>query len=340
LINKNILTEKINKMGIRIIGTGSYVPEKVLTNFDLEKIVDTTDEWIRTRTGTVERRIARDDEPTSHMGLEAAKNALKMANVSPDEIDLIVVGTVTPDMCLPTTACIIQHKLKVKSAACFDFQAACTGFIYGVEIVSSLMKNNRSFKKALLIGAEKLSSVVNWEDRNTCVLFGDAAGAVVFEKTKDAGDTVLSSAMHATYSNILTIPGGGSLTPITPENVNEKLHTIKMEGNKVFKLAVNAMVNSCNEALDLANLSYSDISWLIPHQANMRIIKAIGARLDMPEERVCINIEKYGNTSVCSIMLALDELVRSGKVHKGDKILATAFGGGMTWGAAVLDWSL
>ena len=329
-------------MGIRIIGTGSYVPEKVLTNFDLEKIVDTSDEWIRSRTGMVERRIARDDEPTSHMGIEAAKKALEMANVAPEEIDLIIVGTVTPDMRLPTTACLIQNALKVGSAACFDFQAACTGFIYGLELVNSLMKNNRAFKKALFIGAEKLTSVTNWEDRNTCVLFGDAAGAVVFEKTKEAGDTLLSSALHAdgTQSDILTIPGGGSLTPLTAENVNQNLHAIRMEGNKVFKLAVNAMVEACKEALDLANLSYDDISWLIPHQANARIIKAVGSRLDIPKEKVCVNIEKYGNTSVCSVMLALDELVRAGKITDGDKILATAFGGGMTWGAVVLDWKL
>ena len=327
-------------MGIRIIGIGSYVPEKVLTNFDLEKIVDTSDEWIRTRTGMVERRIARDNETTSDMGVEAAKRALEMANVTPEEIDLIVVGTVTPDMHLPTTACIIQSKLKVGTAACFDFQAACTGFIYGIEIVNALMKNNRSFKKALLIGAEKLTSVTDWTDRNTCVLFGDAAGAVVFSRTLETGDSVLSSVLHADgkHGDILTIPGGGCQTPITADNVNDKLHCIKMEGNKVFKLAVNAMVDACKEALNLAHLSYSEISWLIPHQANMRIIKAIGSRLDMPLEKVCINIEKYGNTSACTIMLALDELVRSKKISEGDRILITAFGGGMTWGATILKW--
>ena len=327
-------------MGIKIIGTGSYVPEKILTNFDLEKIVDTSDEWIRSRTGMVERRIARDDETTSDMGTEAAKRALEMANVAPEEIDLIVVGTITPDMHLPTTACIIQNKLKIGIATCFDFQAACTGFIYGIEIVNALMKNNRSLKKALLIGTEKLSSVTDWNDRNTCVLFGDAAGAVVFSKTLEPEDSVLSSVLHADGRNgdILTIPGGGCLNPIKADNINDSLHCIRMEGNKVFKLAVNAMVGACKEALDLAHLSYSEISWLIPHQANMRIIKAIGSRLDIPIEKVCINIEKYGNTSACTIMLALDELVRSGKVNKGDRVLVTAFGGGMTWGAAVLKW--
>jgi 3-oxoacyl-[acyl-carrier-protein] synthase III len=325
-------------MGIKIIGTGSYAPEGILTNFDLEKVVDTSDEWIRTRTGMVERRIARDDETTSDMGVEAAKRALEMANVAPEDIDLIVVGTVTPDMRLPTTACIVQTKLGITGSACFDYQAACTGFIYGLEIVTALMKNNQSIKKALLIGTEKLSSVTDWSDRNTCVLFGDAAGAVVFSKKLETGDSVLSSALHAdgTHGNILTIPGGGCLNPITAENVNDNLHCIKMEGNKVFKLAVNAMVGACKEALDLAHLSYEEIRWLIPHQANLRIIKAIGCRLDIPMDKVCVNIEKYGNTSVCTIMLALDELIRANKVNEGDRILITAFGGGMTWGAAVL----
>ncbi len=288
----------------------------------------------------IERRIAGDDETTSDMAVEAAKKALEMANTAPEEIDLIVIGTITPDMPLPTAACIVQKKLNIGSAACFDFQAACTGFIYGLEIVNALMKNNRSFKKALLIGAEKLSSIVDWTDRNTCVLFGDAAGAVVLSKTNESGDTILSSALHADGQNsdILTIPGGGALHPITMENVNDHTHCIKMEGNKVFKLAVNAMVSSCNEVLNLAHLAYKDINWLIPHQANKRIINAIGSRLDMPEENVCVNIEKYGNTSVCSIMLALDELIRDGRAKKGDKILITAFGGGMTWGAAILKW--
>ena len=327
-------------MGIRIIGTGSYVPERVLTNLDLEKMVDTSDEWIRTRTGMVERRIARDDETTSDMGTEAAKKALEMANLDPEEIDLIVVGTVTPDYRLPTNACLIQNKLKVGAAVCFDFQAACTGFVYGLEIVSALMKNNRAYKKALLICSEKLSSVTDWKDRNTCVLFGDAGGAVVFSKTTEVGDTILSSALHAdgTHGDILSISGGGCHTPITEENVNDNTHCITMEGNKVFRLAVNAMVGACKEVLDLAHLSYSDISWLIPHQANMRIINAIGSRLAMPKEKVFINIEKYGNTSACTIMLALDELVREKKVVEGDKILITAFGGGMTWSATLLKW--
>ena len=231
-------------MGIRIIGTGSYAPERIVNNSDLEKIVDTTDEWIRTRTGMVERRIARDDEATSDMGVEAAKRALEMANTAPEEIDLIIVGTVTPDYRLPTNACIIQSKLKVGAAACFDFQAACTGFVYGIELVTAMMKNNRSFKKALLLGTEKLSSITNWTDRNTCVLFGDAAGAVVLSKTKETDDTVLASALHAdgTNGNILKIPGGGCASPITVENANDHTHCLQMEGNKVFRLAVNAMV--------------------------------------------------------------------------------------------------
>ena len=325
-------------MGIKIIGTGSYTPERILTNFDLEKIVDTSDEWIRLRTGMVERRIARDDETTSDMGTEAAKKALDMAGVAPEDIDLIVVATVTPDMRLPSVACIIQKKLGVGEATCFDFQAACTGFIYGMEIVNALMKSKKSIKKALLIGAEKLSSVTNWEDRNTCVLFGDAAGAIVFSKTLESNDSLLSSALHAdgTNGDILTIPGGGCLNPLTAENINKNLHCLEMAGNKVFKLAVNTMVSACEEVMDLAHLSYNEVRWLIPHQANLRIIEAIGHRLDIPLEKICINIEKYGNTSACTIMLALDELIRADKVSEGDRILVTAFGGGITWGAAVI----
>ncbi|MCP4180090.1 MAG: ketoacyl-ACP synthase III [bacterium] len=329
-------------MGIKIIGIGSYAPERVLTNFDLEKIVDTTDEWISTRTGMKERRIAREDEPTSELGVNAAKKALDMSGVKAEDIDLIVVGTVTPDSPLPSNACLIQKEIGAIGAACFDFQAACSGFIYGLEIITAMMKSSRKYKKALLIGSEKLSHVTNWEDRNTCVLFGDAAGAVVLEKSKDSGDTLLASALHAdgTHSDLLMIPGGGTLLPITKENIDDKLTCIQMEGNKVFKLAVNAMVGACKEALELSNLTCDDLSWVIPHQANMRIINAVGTRLSISPERVATNLHKYGNTSAASIILVLDELTREDKLKQGDKILLTAFGGGMTWASAVLKWHL
>lgn len=327
-------------MGIKITGIGSYTPERVLTNLDLEKMVDTSDEWIRTRTGIIERRIAKDTETTSDMAFGAATKAIEMAGFKPEELDLIVFATITADTRLPSAACHLQRKLGAHSAACFDFQAACSGTVYGLEIVTSMMKYTRVYKKSLLIGCERLSSVTDWTDRNSCVLFGDGAAAFVFEKTKETGDTLLASIIRAdgSESGILSIPGGGTQTPITPENYDKKLQYIKMEGNKVFKLAVNAMVNSCKDALDLARIKNTDIDWLIPHQANMRIISAVGSRLGIAEEKVISNLHKYGNTSAASIGLALDEVVRSGKVKKGDKLLLTAFGGGMTWGSSVLKW--
>lgn len=327
-------------MGIKISGIGSYTPERVLTNLDLEKIVETSDEWISTRTGIKERRIAKDDETTSDMGVCAAKKAIEMAGISAEEIDLIIFATVTADTKLPSTACHVQRKIKAHRAACFDFQAACSGTVYGLEIMTSMMKYSRNYKKALLIGCERLSSVTDWTDRNSCVLFGDGAAAFIFEKTKDFGDTLLSSIIRAdgSESEILSIPGGGTQTPITPENFDKKLQFIRMEGNKVFKLAVNAMVNSCKDALDLARLKCEEIDWLIPHQANMRIISAVGSRLGIPDEKVISNLYKYGNTSAASIGIALDEAIRSGKVKRGDKLLITAFGGGMTWGSSVLKW--
>ncbi|HBM16473.1 MAG TPA: 3-oxoacyl-ACP synthase [Lentisphaeria bacterium] len=328
-------------MGIRITGIGSYAPDRILTNQDLEKMVETSDDWITTRTGIKERRIAKDDETTSDMGTNAARKAMEMAGVAPDEIDLIVFATITADTRLPSAACHTQRKLNIRSsAACFDFQAACSGTVYGIEIVTAMMKCSRSYKKAILIGCERLSSVTDWTDRNSCVLFGDGAASFVFEKTKEPGDTLLSSIIKAdgAESEILCIPGGGTQTPITPENYDKKLQFLKMEGNKVFKLAVNAMVNTSNEAIDLARLKSSDINWLIPHQANMRIINAIGTRLGISNDRVITNLSKYGNTSAASIGIALDEAVRSGKVKKGDLLLLTAFGGGMTWGSSILRW--
>ena len=327
-------------MGIKIIGTGSYAPEKVLTNADLEKIVDTNDEWITTRTGIKERRITEDGQATVFMGTKAAERALEMANVNPEDIDLIIYATVTPDMRLPSNACLVQNNLKNKKAACFDLQAACSGFIYGLEIATSMMKGNTRYKNALLIGGEKLSAITDWTDRNTCVLFGDAAGAVVLSKTREYGDTLISSTIYAdgAHFDLLEIPAGGSLNPITEKNVNDHLDCIKMAGNKVFKLAVTAMVKSSKEAMELAHTNSDEIKWLIPHQANMRIMVAVAERLGFEVERVPVNLVKHGNTSAASIILSLDEYVRAGKITSGDKVLLTAFGGGMTWGASVLEW--
>jgi 3-oxoacyl-[acyl-carrier-protein] synthase III len=327
-------------MGIKIIGTGSYTPDKILTNADLEKIVDTSDEWITTRTGIKERRITEDGQATVFMGTKAAEKALEMANIPAEDIDLIIYATVTPDQTLPSNACLVQNNIKANKAACFDFQAACSGFIYGLEIATSMMKSNPRYKNALLIGGEKLTAITDWTDRNTCVLFGDAAGAVVLKKTREYGDTLISSTIYAdgSHSDLLEITGGGSLNPITEENVNDHTHCIKMAGNKVFKLAVNAMVQASKEAMELAHVRNEEIKWLIPHQANMRIMTAVAARLGFEVERVPINLTTHGNTSAASIILSLDEYVRAGKITAGDKVLLTAFGGGMTWGASVLEW--
>ena len=327
-------------MAIKIIGTGSYTPEKILTNADLEKMVETNDDWILTRTGIKERRITEDGQATVFMGTKAAENALEMAKVSPENVDLIIYATVTPDQPLPSNACLVQDNLKAKNAACFDFQAACSGFIYGLEIASAMMKSNPRYKNAILIGGEKLTAVTDWTDRNTCVLFGDAAGAVVLTKTREYGDTLVSSTIYAdgSHSDLLEITGGGSLNPITEENVNDNTHCIKMAGNKVFKLAVTAMVKSSKEAMELAHVSSDEIKWLIPHQANMRIMTAVAERLGFAVDKVPVNLTMHGNTSAASIILSLDEYVRAGKIVPGDKILLTAFGGGMTWGASVLEW--
>ena len=327
-------------MGIRITGIGSYVPSRILTNFDLEKMVETTDEWIVTRTGIRERRIATDSEDTSDMAEAAARRAMEMSGITANDLDLIVVATVTPDTKLPSTACHLQRKLGARAVACFDFQAACTGSVYGLEIVNSMMKGNKKYSKALLIGGEKLTSITDWTDRNSCVLFGDGASAFILEKVKEAGDSLLASTLKAdgAEAQILVIPGGGTKTPITAKNVEDKLQYIKMDGNKVFKLAVNAMVDSCFDVLETANLKCSDIDFLIPHQANMRIISVVGEKLGFHPSKVISNLEKYGNTSAASIGIAMDEAVRSGTVKRGDFLLFTAFGGGMTWGSSIIRW--
>ena len=302
--------------------------------------MDTSDEWIRTRTGIRERRIAGEKETTSEIGLKAAMKALEMAGRQGEELDLIIVATVTGDVPLPSTACLIQSRLKAFKAACFDIQAACSGFIYSLETATSLMRNNHRFKKALVIGAEKLSAFTDWNDRNTCVLFGDGAGAVLLEKRKDFRNSLISSRLCAdgTYNNLLLIPGGGSASPASHDTVDKKMHYIKMEGKEVFKLAVTAMVKACKDTLTNAHVDSNDIKWLVPHQANMRIITAVGSRLGIPDERVYVNVDKYGNTSAASIPIAIDELNRSGKIAQGDILLLTSFGAGMTWAASVIKW--
>lgn len=326
-----------------IIGTGSYVPERVLTNDDISKFVDTSDEWITTRTGIKERHIAADDEATSDMATKAALKALEAAGVKADEIDLIIVATVTPDMFFPSTACFVQKKLGAINAVCFDISAACSGFLYALQTARHYI-NSGHRGTALVIGAEKLSSLINWKDRNTCVLFGDAAGAVVVRRA-EAGDTsapgrVLSTVMGSdgNLADLLKVPGGGSACPITAENAESRPNTIHMEGRETFKHAVTRMCQAAEQALKQAGLETKDISLVIPHQANARIISAIADRLGVPEEKTFMNLQKYGNTSAATIPVALDEAHRQGRLQRGDVVLLVAFGGGFTWASTVMIW--
>ncbi|MHC1698268.1 MAG: beta-ketoacyl-ACP synthase III [Geobacteraceae bacterium] len=322
----------------RITGTGAAVPEKVLTNADLEALVDTTDEWITTRTGIKERRVASAGEFTSTFATAAAEKALAMAGVTADELDLIVVATVTPDFPFPSTACLVQKNLNAKKAAAFDISAACSGFLFAISIVDNFIKSG-SVKKALVIGAETLTRVTDWQDRNSCVLFGDGAGAVILEVTSEKAG-VLSTHIHSdgTYWELLHQPACGSRNPADQRVIDERLTFIKMQGNEVFKLAVRAMEEAANEALSANGLSVSDIDLFISHQANRRIIDAIGKRLGLSPEQVYINLERYGNTSAASIPIALDEANRAGKLKEGALVLLDSFGGGLTWASALLRW--
>ena len=326
-----------------IIGTGSYVPERVLTNEDLSKIVDTNDEWITTRTGIKERRIAAEGENTSDMAAEASRRALASAGITAADVDLIIVATVTPDMFFPSTACFVQKKIEAWNAVCFDLSAACSGFLFALQTARHYI-NTGNRKTALIIGAEKLSSLINWKDRNTCVLFGDGAGAVVVRRMDDGATNppgrILSAVMgcDGSLTDLLKVPGGASAVPVTPENVDQRLNTIHMEGRETFKHAVTRMCQASEQALEMAGLTAADVKMVIPHQANLRIISAIADRLGIPEERTFVNLHKYGNTSAATIPVALDEANRSGAIKRGDVVLLVAFGGGFTWASTVLVW--
>jgi 3-oxoacyl-[acyl-carrier-protein] synthase-3 len=321
-----------------IIGTGSYVPERILTNAELEKMVDTTDEWIYTRSGIRERRIAAPDQPTSDLAARAGARALEKAGVAAADLDQIIVATVTPDMAFPSTACFVQSRLGAKKAACFDVGAACSGFLYGLEI-GRLSIGAGSAQTVLVIGAEKLSCVTDWNDRATCVLFGDGAGAVVLQAATD-NRGVLGTVMGSdgTLSELLHLPGGGSLHPATIQTVEARLHYIKMAGREVFKHAVRAMTEAAQEVLRRCGLTFQDIACIIPHQANVRIIQSITEHLGVPLDKVYMNLEKYGNMSAATVPVALDEVARSGRIKRGDLVVLVAFGGGFTWGAAVVRW--
>lgn len=325
-------------MRAKITGTGSSVPEKVLSNCELERLVETSDEWITTRTGIRERRIAAEGEFTSTFATRAAENALKMAGVQADEIDLIVVATITPDFPFPATACIVQDNLKATRAAAFDISAACSGFIYALSVVERFIRTGGA-KKAIVIGAEVLSRIVDWTDRNTCCLFGDGAGAVVIEAV-EGEKGILSTHIHSdgSYWELLYQAGCGSRNPATQKTLDEKSIFLKMQGNEVFKLAVRAMEEAAHEALNANGLSTTDISLFIPHQANRRIIDAIGKRVGVSDDQVFVNLDKYGNTSAASIPIALDEANRTGRIKDGDIVLFDAFGGGLTWASCLVRW--
>ncbi len=326
--------------GIKITGTGRYLPDKILSNLDLEAMVDTTDEWIRTRTGIEQRHIATDDQPTSFLGAGAAMQALEAAKLNPAEIELIIVATISPDKIFPNTACFVQKKIGAKNAVCFSVEAACSGFVYIMAIGSAMIESGL-FKNAILIGAEKLSSIINWNDRSTCVLFGDGAGAVVLERTLSTEENMhiySKLGSDGNHSDILHVPGGGSCQPFSQTVLDKKLHFLAMSGQEVFKLAVTTMAAAAKETLEKSGISIDDIKWLIPHQANTRIITAVAKRLNIDEKKVYVNLANYGNTSGATIPIALDELVRGGLINKGDYLLFVAFGGGLTWGANLIRW--
>ncbi|MFH1853685.1 MAG: beta-ketoacyl-ACP synthase III [Candidatus Omnitrophota bacterium] len=322
---------------VGILGLGSYVPPKKLTNSDLEKMVDTSDQWIMTRTGIKERRIADKDVAASDLGVAASKLAIEDAGLKPEDIDLIITATITPDMAFPATSCIIQDKIGAKNAAAFDINAACSGFVFGVVAAQQFVATG-VYNNILVVGTEKLSSIVDWQDRSTCVLFGDGAGACVIGVSNDR--MIVSNFLGADGSggNLLKVPAGGSRMPTTEDTVRQRLHFLKMEGNEVFKIAVRIMVDAANNAIKKAGLSCEDIDLLIPHQANIRILMAVAKRLGLPEEKIFMNIEKYGNMSAASTAVALVEASQYGKIKKGDNVVLVAFGGGLTYGAALIQW--
>jgi 3-oxoacyl-[acyl-carrier-protein] synthase-3 len=314
----------------RISGTGSYLPAKILTNAELERMVDTTDEWIYARTGIRERHIAASDEYTSDLGIAAAKKAIEAANIDVQDIDLLIVATTTPDRIFPSTACMIQSQLGIKNnSPAFDVQAVCSGFVYALSVADSMIKTGAA-KTALVIGAETMSRITDWTDRSNCILWGDGAGAVILQASDEAG--IITTHLHAngSYEKLLTVPAGVSR--------QEGDKTIKMEGNAVFKMAVNTLDQIVDETLLANGMQKSDVDWLVPHQANIRILQATAKKLDMDLDKVVVTVDKHGNTSAASIPLALDTAVRDGRIKRGDVILMEAFGGGFTWGSALIKY--
>ncbi|OHW62669.1 3-oxoacyl-[acyl-carrier-protein] synthase 3 [Andreesenia angusta] len=330
----------MNKRGFNagILGIGSYVPEKKVTNFDLEKMVETSDEWITTRTGIKERRVVEEGQHTSDLALEASKKALEDAKMTPEDIDLIIVATMSPDLPTPATACFLQDKLGCTDVPSFDISAACSGFIYGLSIATAYV-NSGLYKNILLVGAEAMSRIVDWTDRSTCILFGDGAGAVVVGKVpEDRGVLGFEMGSDGSGAKHLLIPSGGVSNPNTEETLESRENYIKMDGSEVFKFAVRRMDQVSKNVLEKLELEVEDIDLLVPHQANIRIIDSAVKKLKIDYDKVVVNLDKYGNMSAASIPVALDEAVKSGRVSDGDKVLIVGFGGGLTWGASVISW--
>ena len=328
----------MNEKFAGILGLGSYVPDKIVTNKDLEKMVDTTDEWIVARTGIHERRIVAQDEATSDIATKAAQIALADAGITASELDLIIVATVTPDMAFPSSACLVQKNLGAMNAAAFDLTAVCSGFVYGLVVASQFIKSG-TYRKILIIGAETLSKITDWTDRNTSIVFGDGAGAVILGETQPGcGILGMNLGADGTGGDLLKLPAGGSRQPASAQTVSDRLHYISMNGTEVFKFAVKIMGESAIKALEDAKLSPADITYLVPHQANIRIIQSAAKRLGLPMDKVIVNVDKYGNTSAASIPIALTEAVQSGKIKNGDVLVLVGFGGGLTWAASVIKW--
>ena len=318
----------------KITGTGSYLPEQILTNADLEEMVDTSDDWIRSRTGIEKRHVARNDETTCDLAEKASKAAMEAAEKNKDDVALIIVATTTPDLIFPSTACLLQQRLGIRGCPAFDIQAVCTGFVYALHVADLFIKTGNS-KCALIVGSETMTRIVDWKDRNTCVLFGDGAGAVILEESKRPG--ILSTHIHAdgAYQELLSVPAGIS----SDYNlVKSDKAFIKMQGNEVFKVAVNTLGSIVDETLRSNSMSSNEIDWLVPHQANTRIISAMAKKLDMPMDRVVVTVDKHGNTSAASIPLALDVAIQDGRIKENDTLLLPAFGGGFTWGSVLLKY--
>lgn len=320
---------------VKITGTGSATPDKILSNYDLEKIVETSDEWITSRTGIKERRIAEKDVASSDLGYEASIKAIEAASIDPSDIDGVIVGTITPDHFFPATSCIIQDRLSITNAFAFDVLAGCSGFLYALQAGKGIIDSGNA-ENILLVGTEVISKILDYEDRTTCILFGDGAGAAVISKSKTPGILSIKISADGSAGELLHMPGGGSRMPASEQSLKDRAHFLKMKGNDVFKVAVKMMESSTIEALEKAGISHEDIDLFIPHQANSRILEVLRKRLGVPSDKIYSNLEKYGNTSSASVPIALDEAIRSGKAKKGDTILFSVFGAGFTWGSAVV----